>query len=187
MLPTFTGKESLTELIKRATIISRNLEFGKSFESKIRFSSSGELKKRSSSSSAARTPSTSGLSISFVNREMDSSGKFLMKLSEPEKDYLSKDKGCFSCPKIKAGHIAIDCLEDHSGLGVFFKGRFLKKELVKKESSVSALVVESESDSEYPHPKSILTIKITTEVISFAYATSRSLSLSLIFRDSAIC
>ena len=160
MLPAFTGKESLTELVRHAGLVSRNLEFGKSLESKTRFSSSTESKTRSSSSSTARTSSASGTSVLSVNHKMDSSGKFLTKLAEPEKDYLHKNKGCFNCRKIKAGHIATDCSEDHSGLGVFIKGRFLKK-----ESSVSALqVVESESDSEYSCLKSIPTIKIATEV-----------------------
>jgi len=49
-------------------------------------------------------------------------------------------------------------------LGVNVKGKFLKVEFAKKESPVSALVVESEPDSEYSRPKSIPTIKIATEV-----------------------
>ena len=164
MLPNFTGKESLTELIKHAAVISRNLEFGKSLESKTRSSSPAESKKRSSSSSATRMPSANGPSILSVNREMDSLGKFLTKLSEPEKDYLSKNKGCFNCRKINAGHIAPDCWEDHSGSGIFVKGKFLKKEFIKKEPSVSTLVVESKSDSEYSRPRSVPTIKIAAEV-----------------------
>jgi hypothetical protein len=150
MLPAFTGKESLTKLIKHASVISRNLEFGKSLESKT----------RSSSSSTTHTSSASGTSVLSVNCEMDSSGKFLMKLIRPEKDYLSKNKGCFNCHKIKASHFVTDCSEDHSGSGVFIKGRFLKKELIKKESSVSALIVESESDSEYSCLKSILQLRL---------------------------
>ena len=87
-----------------------------------------------------------------------------MKLTEIKKDYLRKNKGCFNCRKIKAGHIAPDCWQDHSGSGVFIKGKFLKKEFVKKESSISALVVEFESNFEYSCPKSLLTIKIAAEV-----------------------
>src|SRR5439155_1683142 len=135
--------ESLTELVKHAGIVSRNLEFGKSLKPKMRASSSAESKTRSSSSpsSTTHTPVSSGPSVLSVNHEMDSSGKFLMKLNKPEKDYLGKNKGCFNCRKINASHIAPGCWEDHSGLGVFVKGRFLKKEFVKKESSISALVV----------------------------------------------
>jgi hypothetical protein len=51
-----------------------------------------------------------------------------------------------------------------SGSGVSVKGRFLKKEQAKKELSVSALVVESETDSECSRPKSVSTITIATEV-----------------------
>ena len=87
-----------------------------------------------------------------------------MKLMEPEREYLMKNNGCFNCRKIKVSHIATDCFEDHSGSGVLVKGKYLKKEHVKKETSVSTLVVESESDSEYSHPKSIPTIKIATEI-----------------------
>jgi len=95
---------------------------------------------------------------------MDSSGKFLMKLTDPEKDCLRKNDGCFNCRKVKVNHIANDCPEDHSGSGDLVKGMFLKKE-VKKDSSVSALVVESEPDSEYySRPKSVPTIKVATQV-----------------------
>jgi hypothetical protein len=45
------------------------------------------------------------------------------------------------------------------------KGKFLKKEHIKKESSVSTLdIVECDYNSEYSHPKSVPTIKIATQV-----------------------
>ena len=92
MLGALTGDESLADLIKRAGIVSRNLEYAKSLDPK-RSSSSAETKTRSGtpSTSTSRTSSASGTSVSSVNREVDSSGKFLMKLTEPEKDYLRKN------------------------------------------------------------------------------------------------
>lgn len=118
MLGALTGEESLVDLCKRAATVFRNLKYAKSLEPK-RSSSSAETKTRSwtSSTSTARTSSASATSVSSVNREMDSSGKFSMKLTEPEKDYLRKNNGCFNCRKVKVNHIANDCREDHSGSG----------------------------------------------------------------------
>jgi len=177
LIPTMTGKETLKDLINKATVIARNLEFEKGLEAKI------EPKARSSSSAEPRTrfsfstsrASTASTSVSSVNREMDSSGKFLMKLTEPEKDYIRKNRGCMNCRwLIKANHNASDCWEDHSGSGVLVKGKFLKKEHAsKKESSVSALVFESDySDSEYSRPKSVPTIRIATQVEGAALPSS---------------
>jgi hypothetical protein len=70
-----------------------------------------------------------------------------------------------NCRRVRANHVTSDCWEDHSGSGVLVKGKFLKKEHVKKESSISTLdVVESDYDSEYSRPKSVPTIKIATQV-----------------------
>ena len=173
LIPTMTGQETLKELINKATIIGRNLEYGKSFnEPKTRTSSSAEVKTRSQpSSSVGPRAAATGSTVSSVNRDMDSSGKFVLKLSEPEKDYLRRNNGCFNCRKSKVNHIATDCHEDHSGAGALVKGRFLKKEQVKKES-VSALVVESDSESEYSRPKSVPTIKIATQVEGAALPTT---------------
>ena len=177
LVPTMTGKETLKDFINKATVIARNLEFEKGLEAKIepkaRSSSSAEPRTRFSSPTTARTSSSTvrasaaSTSVSSINREMDSYGKFLMKLTEPEKDYIRKNRGCMNCRwPGKANHIASDCWEDHSGSGVLIKGKFLKKEHAK-ESSISTLQVvesESESDSEYSRPMSVSTIKIAAQV-----------------------
>jgi Retrotransposon gag protein len=169
LIPTLTGTETLKQLINKATIIARNLEYGKTFETK-----SPETKIRSSAEPRARfVPSSSPSSTSstlplsrnfFINREMDSSGKFSIKLTEPEKDHIKKGNGCLNYRRVRANHITSDCWEDYFRSGVFVKGKFLKKEHIEK-TSVSALeVVESDYDSEYSRPKSVPTIKIVTQV-----------------------
>lgn len=163
LIPTLTGDETLKDLIKKATNIARALEFEKTLKTETR-SSSSESRVRPSPAPTTRAPRSGGTSVTSVNREMDSSGRFLLKLTEPEREYLMKNNGCFNCRKIKVNHIAADCFEDHSGSGVLVNGKYLKKEHVKKEPSVSALVVESEYDSEYSRPKSTPTIRIATEI-----------------------
>jgi hypothetical protein len=97
------GTETLKDLINKATIIARNLEYGKSFETKTRSSSSTEPRARFTSSPSAEprtrftSSSSSGTAWTYpaslnasINRAMDSSGKFSIKLTEPEKEYISR-------------------------------------------------------------------------------------------------
>ena len=158
LLSGMTGEETLEQLVNKACLIARNLDFGKSLESKTRASLSAVSSTAPSSSAGPRSSRTS------INRDVDSTGKFVKRLTDAEKEYLRTRHGCFNCRKTNAGHIAPDCPEDYSGKGKFMGERSTK---VKKEPIVSAIaVVESDSDSEYSSaiPKSVPTIKITTNI-----------------------
>ena len=167
LIPTLAGNETLKDLINKATVITRNLKFGKSFKLSKARSSPSTVEPRthftSSTSSTTHTPPASTAVLS-VNREMDSSDRFLLKLSKSEQEYLKKNNRCFNCRKTKVNHIAPDCFEDHSGSGVLVKGKYLRKEKVKKESISMLQVVESQSDSEYSRTQSTPTIQIAAKI-----------------------
>jgi Retrotransposon gag protein/Retroviral aspartyl protease len=99
--------------------------------------------------------------VSAANPPKPASGR-RTKLTPVEREYLRDHNGCYFCRKLNTGHVAETCPEKLKYLKEKAEKEKLKE--VKKES-VSALVVESESDSElYSRPKSVPTIEITTQV-----------------------
>jgi len=100
MLSTYKGTESLAALIKHAAIVSANLDLGKSFEPRTHTAPRTESK-----SSVPITPALTAINtvptVNRVDRDMDSSGKFVARLTEPEKEYLSRTSGCYNCRYVK--------------------------------------------------------------------------------------
>jgi hypothetical protein len=166
MIPYFNGDEKLDNLIKKACNIARNDALRKSLDRqapapKPRYSSprptgnsprptGNSPRPTGNSSSSSSSTSTPGKSI-YAN-------KFTTKLTEEERTYLTRNRGCYNCRKINADHIALNCPDLPEAL---VKAREVKKE------SVSALgaVVESDSDSEYSRScSSVPTIKIAMSI-----------------------
>jgi hypothetical protein len=92
MIAALTGKEMLKDLIKLANVVARNLELAKSLDEST---SPGQSSRSSATKPRSSTPA--GPSTTTVNRETDSSGKFLKRLTEAEKRYLRNNDGCFNC------------------------------------------------------------------------------------------
>src|SRR5579859_483656 len=141
LIPHLEENDKLDSLIKKATNIARNVEFGKNLDQGSRSSAShsyGVPPSRSSTSVFIK--STSGKPRSFT------------KLTDSERKYLDENNGCYWCRKINAGHMSRDCPD---------RIEAERKKEVKKES-VSTLdaVVQSESDSEYSVP----TINVDVEI-----------------------
>jgi len=127
----------LDNLITKAANIARNIELGKS--------TTNSQSRQTTTHSSFRP---SGAPSGTVNRGTTSSTKSdntrtFKKITQAERDYLSKNNGCFFCRQINAGHMSPDCPE--------LKQAEKKKEAAAKKESVSALeaIVESDSDSEY--------------------------------------
>ena len=145
-------KDTLDGLIRKANNIARNVEFGKSL--KLDYGSNRPTPTSTSHTSSAQRPASGGYVPSPPGTKPARA-----KLSDADKDHLRRNKGCFSCGRINAGHIAENCPDRLAAA----KPKELKE--VKKES-ISALeaVVESDFDFEYSRPKPISTIKIATQV-----------------------
>lgn len=151
LIPSLEGKETLDTLIKKATNIARNIEFGKSLDQPRQSipRSSGAASTRYPTVNSSSTPAKSAGKLRFRN-----------KLTDADREYLRRNKGCFNCRKINVDHISVDCPEEWE-----YVAKEMKEEKVKKES-ISALdaIVESDSDSESYHRPSASTIKISTIV-----------------------
>ena len=163
VLPALIGNETLKVMIQRASNVARNLDYGKDLERKT----------------PSVTPRTGGLNTSIVNRNTGPTGiapagsmpKFLPgreKLSDSDRRLLMENDGCFFCHKFNAGHKADTCPK---------RAKFLEEKDTKvkeaKKESISALVVESNSDSEYSLcPKSVPTIKIVSRIAGAIFSST---------------
>ena len=161
MVPFINGDEKLDDLITKACNIARNNEFGKSLDRKSFDRQSPAPKPRFSPRPTGST-SPSSSTPTPVKSISGKANKFTTKLSEEDRDYLRRHRGCFNCRKLNVDHISTNCPD----LPEDVKAREVKKE------SVSALgaIVESESDSEYP--RSVPTIKIVTSIEDTTMSTS---------------
>jgi hypothetical protein len=146
LIPHLAEEDTLDSLIKKATNIARNVEFGKSLDQNFRSStprSSNAPPTRSSASGSLSTPTKS-----------TTGKKYTSKLNDGDREYLRNNNGCFWCRKINVDHMATNCPDRLESAD--------KTKEVKKESvSTLEAVVESDSDIEYPRP-SVPTIKIAT-------------------------
>jgi hypothetical protein len=90
------------------------------------------------------------------------------KLSDSDRRLLMENDGCFFCRKFNAGHKADTCPKRAK----FLEEKDAKAKEAKKES-ISALVVESDSDSEYSlRPKSVPTIKIVSRIAGTVFPST---------------
>ena len=146
-------KDTLDVLIKKANNIARNVEFGKSLDYGFNCPTSASASRSLNAQASPRSASRGYMSYASGMKPVRS------KLSDADKDYLRRNKGCFSCGRINAGHIAEKCPDRLAAA----KSKEVKE--VKKES-ISALdaVVKSDSDFEYSRPKPISAIKIATQI-----------------------
>ena len=102
LIPSLEGKETLDTLIKKATNIARNVEFGKSLDQGFRSSTP-----RPSSAAPSRS-FTSGPS-SGSTKSAPGKTRTTTKLNDTDREYLRNNNGCFWCRKINVGHTAADC------------------------------------------------------------------------------
>ena len=144
LIPHLDEKDTLNTLIKKAANIARNVEFGKSLD----YSSNRPSTSRSPSNAPARSFSGGNSSTPMKSTSRKS------KLTDEDRDYLRKNKGCFWCREINVDYMFTNCPKR---LGAE-RLKEVKKETV---SALKASVVESETDSEYSH-RSVPTIKIVT-------------------------
>jgi Retroviral aspartyl protease len=142
------------------------------YEFQVRFGIIGKISASPHSRDASvstSAPSRSS-SASASNAPKSSTFKRWRKLTPAEREYLSENNSCYFCHKVNAGHVAENCPD---------RAKFLKRQEEKgqlkeaKKESVSALVVESDSASEYSsHPKYVPTIKIATVVAGTAFPST---------------
>src|SRR5438876_3170041 len=104
LIPSLEGKETLDTLIEKAANIARNVEFGKSLDQSFQ---SHHSTPRSSSAPSTRFPT--GTSSAVSTKSSMGKPKFMVKLTEGDREYLSNNNGCFWCRKINVDHIATGC------------------------------------------------------------------------------
>ena len=111
-----------------------------------RFSSTSRLSQRQTSGTFRSASNTDSSSTS-------STGRTWSKLTDTERDYLRRNNGCYFCRKINAGHMSNSCPDFIAWKATKEK----KNQSGKDKATVSELVVvESDSDSEYPVPSIVL-------------------------------
>ena len=102
LITTLDPKGTLDNLITKAANIARNIELGKS---------TTNSQSRQTTPSSFRPPGAASRGTTSSASTKSDNARTFKKITQAERDYLSKNNGCFFCRQINAGHMSPDCPE----------------------------------------------------------------------------